>query len=379
MAARPLLPAFALSAAALTGAPLLALPSGCGHDPGGLPLSRVQEAWDPNNAPSRLEWNAERDFSKLPLQARSAILPWSDTYWPTHRGGLAWRWAGNGAGFDYTLLTKEQLASFRREQLADLSPAEKYDILMGRYDYPLVKAEWRRTNPQAESWEGLCHGWAPASINYREPEPITFTNSDGIKVPFGSSDVKALLILYHGEAFTPHPPRRFLGLRCEEDLARSPGSGTSPECRDTNAGSFHVLLAHYVGKLKVPLVADITRDAEVWNHPIYSYESRIINVTPPSQGAAPGTVREVWLRTKIDYVREGNPRWGTNLGTTYNLTGSDEYRYRVELDADDRIIGGEWGTSARPDFLWVQKRPAFSGYYKRLGELYEAATSGGAP
>lgn len=373
MAARPLVSALALTTAA--GVSVLA---GCGHDPSRPPLSRVQEAWDPENAPSRLEWNAERDFSKLPLQARTGSVPWSDTYWPTFRGGLAWRWSSSGSGFNYPLLAKEQLASFGREQLAGLSPAEKYDVLMGRYDYPLVKSEWRRTSPQAESWEGLCHGWAPASINYLEPKPITLTNPDGIKVPFGSSDVKALLIYYHGESFTPHPPRRFLGLRCDENLARNPGAGSTAECKDTNAGSFHVLLAHYVGKLKIPLVADITRDAEVWNHPIYSYESRVLNVTPPSQGAAPGTVREVWLQTKIDYVREGNPRWESNVGTTYNVTGYDVYRYRVELDADDRIIGGEWDTDARPDFLWVQKRPEFSGYYKRLGELYEASTTGGA-
>jgi hypothetical protein len=46
---------------------------------------------------------------------------------------------------------------------------------------------------------GLCHGWAPASITYAEPKPITVTNADGITIPFGSSDIKAQLTYFAAE------------------------------------------------------------------------------------------------------------------------------------------------------------------------------------
>ena len=77
--------------------------------------------------------------------------------------------------------------------LKALSPAEKYDIFMGKFSYPTVKFEWARTSASHPQWYGLCHGWAPAAIVYDEPNPVTLTGPSGVKVPFGSSDVKALL------------------------------------------------------------------------------------------------------------------------------------------------------------------------------------------
>ncbi|NBX17181.1 MAG: hypothetical protein EBR09_07440, partial [Proteobacteria bacterium] len=67
---------------------------------------------------------------------------------------------------------------------------------MGRFDFPTVQSERRRTSPAAAAWEGLCHGWAPASLEFNEPEPVTVTGENNIKIPFGSSDIKALLSWY---------------------------------------------------------------------------------------------------------------------------------------------------------------------------------------
>jgi hypothetical protein len=349
----------------------------CGaQPPPDAPLSRVHEAWDAANAPARLEWKVERSFSKLPLTAKTSVTPWADSYWPTYRGGLAWRWQATGdtTSFGYNLYTREQAKSLSPSQLTSLSPAEKYDILQGRFDYPLVTAEWRRTKPDAEAWEGLCHGWAFAAVNFPEPKPLVARSVDGIEIPFGSSDIKALLTFYQGETFTPAPARRFLGLRCNVDLAENPSAATSRACRDTNAGSFHLLLANSLGRLDRPLIADITRDYEVWNHPLFAFRTQVLGSQPPSEGASPRAVREVRVSTRIEYVREGNPRWETSIGTPFNYTGSDVFLYRLELDADDAVVGGEWESDARPDFLWVHERPKFTNYYAKLGELLEAST-----
>ena len=157
------------------------------------------------------------------------------------------------------------------------------------------------------------------------------------------------------------------------DLAKVPGASDTDACRDSNAGSFHLLLAHSIAVLGRPIVADIVRDLEVWNHPIFGYQTKIKGTRPPSEGAAPGTVREIRVTTRIDYVREGSPRWEPSIGTNYNYTDSDVFRYRLELDVDDAIIGGQWESEARPDFLWLHARPRFAGSWTKLGDLYEAS------
>ena len=47
------------------------------------------------------------------------------------------------------------------------------------------------------------------------------------------------------------------------------------------------------------------------------------------------------------------------------------YLYTVELDSYDRVVGGAWISEERPDFLWVQERADFRGYYGNIESLYE--------
>ena len=50
-----------------------------------------------------------------------------------------------------------------------LSPAEKYDLLVGDANYGLTKQMWNAGKGyhdrygSVESWMGYCHGWAPAA------------------------------------------------------------------------------------------------------------------------------------------------------------------------------------------------------------------------
>ncbi len=51
-------------------------------------------------------------------------------------------------------------------------------------------------------------------------------------------------------------------------------------------------------------------------------------------------------------------------------SGAQKSSNYLDLDANDKIIGGDWESDNRPDFLWVKYRPAnFSGTLWRLGEL----------
>ena len=148
--------------------------------------------WDRSNNPNNWWYAPVKTLSSLPSSGRTARATWSDTYWPNNKGGIASRWQ-TGQSFGYRLLQLSELRRMGPSGLRTLSPAEKFDIYNNRLDYPTVKSEWRRTSPSNPNWFGLCHGWAPASKLFREPGPVTLTASNGIRVPFGSSDVKALL------------------------------------------------------------------------------------------------------------------------------------------------------------------------------------------
>jgi hypothetical protein len=154
-------------------------------------------------------------FDSLPTSGNvdDAHMPWSDNYWESDWGGISLRWntltqeqldpegtetLDKFEQFRYTPPTREQVKAMSKEALTKLSPAEKYDILMSRYDYPTVTAERKRTSPTMEDWMGICHGWVPAAINNPEPAPTEATNKEGVVVPFGSTDVKALLSYYYG-------------------------------------------------------------------------------------------------------------------------------------------------------------------------------------
>jgi hypothetical protein len=172
------------------------------------------DSWNGNNQPSNMgEYNYSFDALPRSGMVEEAHMPWSDNYWESDWGGISFRWnavreqqrdpEGNEsldkyAQFSYTPPSLTQVRSMSKEELKKLSPAEKYDLLMGRYDYPTVHSERERTGPGYDDWQGICHGWVPAALNHPEPMATEATNTDGVVVPFGSSDIKALLSYYYG-------------------------------------------------------------------------------------------------------------------------------------------------------------------------------------
>jgi len=219
------------------------------------------EAWDASNSPSIFQQSYTYQWTQLPTNHTLTVLPWSDTYWPSMNSGIAHRWQVSPANdFQYVMANRSQLLSMSPAQISVLSPAEKYDILMGRYDYPMVRSEWQRTSPQDASWEGLCHGWAPAAYRFKQPDTAVMTNADGISIPFASSDVKALLTYYLAE-YDSTASTYFAGKRCNSDLEQSPEKGDLPECRDLNAGAFHVFIGNQLGLMDSAFVYDRDRCA----------------------------------------------------------------------------------------------------------------------
>ena len=353
--------------------------------------SHPWEAWTPGNAPSALGVALQTNFFALPLQGQSDKTPWADSFWPSNSGGISFRWNDASltdpiAQFNYTPPSQEIALRMSPVELQKLSPAEKFDLVRGDYFYPTVFSERGLTGINRPAWEGICHGWAAAAINYLEPQPVTLENPQGISVPFGSSDIKALLTYYQGRVEQASTSRQsfFVGGRCDTDLVKFPGHANDLECRDTNAGSFHLILSNLIGHQKRSFVLDQTRDNEVWNQPAYGYLSLAVNTQGATPNSAPGTVLEVDVVTRLFFTKVVKPHWQPLNGTPDFASNSRLYRYRLELNERNEILGGEWlnvqflpdANADRPDFVWLQGKPIFTGRFATLERLYNAATVG---
>jgi hypothetical protein len=129
-----------------------------------------------------------------------------------------------------------------------------------------------------------------------------------------------------------------------------------------------------IGIRKEAFVADITRSAEVWNHPFYGFSSTIVDENVEiSEKAAAGTVKVVRIKTVVDYVVEIQPHATPIADQDVGQLQTKTYIYTLELNGGGDIIGGEWETSDRPDFIWSQTAPEFTGFFSKLGDLYESS------
>lgn len=305
--------------------------------------------WDTANDPRRMvRGGLVYQFNRLPLSGSTARAPWSGWYWPSNKGGLAYRFEERN-GFGYRLFSRKDLRRLPEARVKALSPAEKFDIFVGRYDYPTVRSEWRRTSPRAPSWFGLCHGWAPAAISYTQPRPLTVINRDGIRIPFGASDIKGLLT-YFAAMYQNLGQTRSAGRRCN--------GGRSHACYDMNAGSFHLILTNLLALRGQSFVIDKKSNHEVWNQPMQRFRSTVS-----------GSPRSPTVTTTLTYVNERLPEWNQNTPDLLTMT----LRYVLQLDGARRIRGGRFLTAERPDFVWRMPVQAPSGYFAPLRQLLRSA------
>ena len=348
------------------------------------------ERWDSNNHPNHFNKITGTPtivkYELLPLIGKldDERLGWSETYWPANKGGIAYRWNHpNPMPFAYDFHTKEELLAMSRADIEKLSPAELYDIAQGDYTYSLTRKTLKQFTPMDLWWEGICHGWSQAAANYPEPAQVLVQNPDGIRVPFGASDVKGLLAMH--DAYNSQGTYTHIGGRCSAP-GKVPGEGSSRdsnvsmpseaqaesiECRDVNAGAFHVVMANMIGIQSKSLVADVDRFNDVWNQPVTAYESAfkeelVVEEAHYSYGVA----RRLRMEMKMTYGEElqfanqaAINRGEDNFVSKFPVTRtphqefrSKNYEYILELDANDNIIGGEWISVTRPDFLWTKKR-----------------------
>ena len=168
----------------------------------------------------------------FPLSAPAAdtyeadYVPWSGYWWPFRQGGIV-----TGAAYR-----------------GHPSPLEKYDfVTSGTYRGEATAYGMRYyQNPFAKYWEGMCYCWAAAAILEEEPVNGGFYG----ETIFYVGDKKALLTVANDNAYT-----KSIRLRTE-----------TPE-------EFHAVLEEYIRERGLPFIMDLGTDDEVWNYPVYKYET----------------------------------------------------------------------------------------------------------
>ena len=379
----------------------------CGESPKTAGHSVPLREWNDANNPFIMDTafiqqnQYVQKFQDLPTKGELKKKPWSDDYWPTASGGISYRWndsqSSDTGRYAYSFVSPKNLTRF---DLKRLSPSEKFDIFLGRMDYPYTKMERTRTeilrtvssnshyDPHFEipEWEGLCHAWAPATLFFDEPKPVVMTGRTGIEVPFGSSDIKALLTYFLNEA---EAPSRFLGTRCEVDvndlrnkykrgmISKRSYQEQLESCSGVNPGAFHIVIANQIGRLNEGFVVDVDPGPEVWNQPIYGFSTQVLSEHKgKSSNAAPSTVKELEVRTRMDYIEEVEQSWEPSVK---DGAAHKDYHYRLEIDAAGDIVGGVWLDADHPDFAWKQELPSFGGDFIYVKEIYEASVGHEAP
>lgn len=386
------------------------------------------DAWDARNDPDRLAQfasieNLQKNLFELPTKAYLATAAWTDTYWPTYRDSTNVQWQGKGtlsplqkydAAFNEWMVPANftELRAYDPRNCTDGFDAEYYesqgpaarfmsenkgnkkarDLVYrnGADSEPVCDDETREA---VETWWGLCHAWAPAAIN--EPEPIHPVTING--VTFYSADIKALIQTVYDRSNS-----RILGGRCntKEPERDERGRIKDPACRDTNAGSFHLIMSNFLGIHNMALLEDRTYNYEVWNQPVVGFEvTQMTEIDVAKANELLGVEGDTYIYNDdakrfaevfatVKYITESEAEAEALMPVISRYTRSDNYKYILEMDADGNIIGGEWlqgraqhstwGVSEQPDFLWFSTGPAAGAYgsnpyvsYDKVKELIE--------
>jgi hypothetical protein len=365
------------------------------------------DAWDKLNDPQRflrfLDKELEYTLADLPMDGSAVKEPWPETYWPTYQDSTNARWDGmeNLSPLEkYDLVFNDWLPP---EGFMDLKPytsscgASDFDPTY--YDAIGPAARWmseNRGNWRAhdgvdsdgdgeidecddhdgiDGWWGLCHAWAPAALI--EDEPVRAIVHEGIT--FYPSDLKALMITVYDSSRAV-----VIGGRCKAEQVERDETGriVDPDCRDTNAGTFHIITANFLGRFNVGFAEDRTYNHQVWNQPVHAYNvdrieevdelqaMRLLGVDTSTTTNYPyNSEAKRWSDVEISmkYVVESHASRMPTGPEFDRYLRTDRYHYILEMDTEGEIIGGEWINgrstdsqgrfSEQPDFLWYPTGP----------------------
>lgn len=341
-------------------------------------------------------------------------MPWTSSYLPALRGYGADPYATNGSNiisFKRNLKKADKKREkfsdsqieLTTEMIANLSTADKYDLLTGQFkaEFSLAQGLWNQADFLHEKfgkltfWTGMCHGWGPASIAWPAPENTVYVKSaDGkYDIPFYPNDIKGLLSMafannlkayyvdhrIQSESRPDHWGDESImpihGWACRDRKVKVDQDGRAiipvnyevSNCEDVNAAFWHLTVVNLMGRHQQGLVVDIDHNETVNNHPTAGYQIKYFNPTtgkenPLAEAIVPVDVFGEDLRKKY---RDPNTTHivGVEMNMNFvnyqffnmdNAQSVDLQKYKerafiydLELDKDGNIIGGEWKSHKR--------------------------------
>ncbi len=319
--------------------------------------------------------------------------PWSGSFWPDIIGGIANHYRDHTKlGNQFRYLLRYELGSrrvwrdfrnvctnysrFSGDELnRKLSPAEKYDLLIGDAEFSFSKAvlddidfrarhlkkyktidgsgqvgpgsmqgaanlvhyaddpasyvpydrqvQYRYWKPRKDSiswWFGICDGWAPASVYLPRPvNPVTVTGALGHRITFYPDDLKALgsyLFARTNNDYMSSMRYRFTGRPCAEigaPRADQKGYVRDFRCNDVDPGLFHLVLLNRIGLDGMGFMMDIDNNRKINNHPVAAYKLSYYNVLTKKEGSV---AKSIVPRNRVEdaYQRRRNAKTAFILG-----------------------------------------------------------------
>lgn len=296
----------------------------------------------------------EKNFSRLPTKGESSRKYWSNSLWTKERSLINWRWnSPESESSDYASPYQIEVFLMSQEELALLSPAEKFDLLMGRYDFPLKDEAYAQIETEFNS----PYTNALSAIFHDEPNEKTLVNQDGISIPFGSSDIKALLAYHYG--VNGRKSDDSIGKKCSEESCEG----------DLDAGTFHVTIANKLGISREAFFIDIDPKDKIEGRLAVGFTSAVTDEFRPKDKEPEGTVKVLKVLAQVTFLDTApSPSWEPS-GVFHQTRAMSYYLY---LNLQKEVIGGKWLSSDRPDSLWIPGVKAeFSGFLEGLGALLE--------
>ena len=324
-------------------------------------------------------------LDKSYTQGRTPVDSWSGSAWPDVWGGAAFRYANHRepvshdfhVNYDAFRMSPAPMPNPSEEQRNAMSPAEKYDYLIGDKSWTLTRQMWLsglkqiKDNGFVSTWAGYDGGWAKASVMESRPIfPVTVLAADGNPLTFYPDDIKALATVFWA---SPRNVGYLAGEAC------SSPSGRDSRCKPMNAGSWHIAVTNTIGRNSV-LMFNRDSTGGIWNYPIRSYEYSYFRVSTGKKEAKIESAIEPLL-SRDHRSRSAKYVVGIEMSVTYTAMttprrqardSSDQdaspqhltYRYDLELDESGRILGGTWqmeGKEQGPGYVFIPPRKPYAG------------------
>ncbi|RYZ62755.1 MAG: hypothetical protein EOP09_18500, partial [Proteobacteria bacterium] len=301
------------------------------------------------------------DFGATDFMLPQENAPWAGNYSPMKDGGIARRQDGNSAN-PQNLPTKEQVKRMSPKEIANLSPAEKMDILNGDFEYKITLHELNVRGPyralQPAYWEGFCNGVRCAGFLTPEPvQTIEVVSPDGIKLKFLPSDLKGLA----GASFFYIENENYV------DIGK-PTRGDQRGSNRPNFGVVYLTLKYYLAEMKQAFVIDMSLDSELWNETAAGFKMKqtprqalTVQESIDFPNARHKVLVKIRLKTlgEVSVQRSNSPtKKSISQGKLLKETPMSGYLY---LDREGKIIDGAWRDNTLDssenhwrgvDFMW---------------------------